>query len=208
MKLQLQYPVKVVHFNQKFGLNATGIYQKQGMTGHNGIDFMATHGTPVYASHDGIASFQIDNAGGHGVVIITDKQFDYEGGQAFFKSIYWHLVDGLKEPKYMSPIADKTGFVNVKEGDLIGYADNTGISTGSHLHYGLKPVAQGENQWVWYNLEQKNGYNGAIDPLPYLIKETKPVVVASWYQKFLDIIKRDNLIEYSPQLGRWIYKKK
>ena len=208
MRLQLQYPVKVVHFNQYFGQNATGVYKAQGMPGHNGIDFMAPHGTPVYASHDGIASFQIDSNGGHGVVIITNEQFEYDGGVSYMKTIYWHLVDGLKEPKFMSPIADKTGFVAVKAGDLIGYADNTGISTGDHLHYGLKPVAQGENQWIWYNVEQKNGYNGAIDPLPYLTKETKPVVLASWYQKFLDIIKRDNLIEYSPQLGRWVYKKK
>ena len=74
---------------------------------------------------------------------------------------------GSKEPKYQSPIADKTGFVKVNNGDLIGYADNTGASTGSHLHYGLKPVAKGEGWGTYYNLEQKNGYNGAVDPQPY-----------------------------------------
>lgn len=167
MKLTLKYPVSPVFFNQKFGENANPIYAQQGLPGHNGIDFRAYHGQPVYATHDGLASFQIDDHGGHGVVIITNEQFDYLDGQSYFKTISWHLCDGLKEPKFQSPIADKTGFTAVKCGDLIGYADNTGESTGDHVHFGLKPVAQGENWGTWYNVAQQNGYNGAIDPMPY-----------------------------------------
>lgn len=168
MKLSLYYPVTPIHFNQYFGQNLNPIYKKEGLPGHNGIDFMASHGQPIYASHDGWASFQIDSAGGHGVVLITDQQFDDgNGGQCYFKTIYWHMCDGLKEPKFQSPIADKTGFVKVSRGDLLGYADSTGQSTGDHLHFGLKKVAQGENWGTWYNLEQNNGYQGAIDPAPY-----------------------------------------
>lgn len=168
-KLQLAYPVKPLHFNQSFGAPSP-VYTAEGLKGHNGIDFMATHGQPVYAAHDGLASFQIDNSGGHGVVLVTNEKFDYAddpSGQAYFKTIYWHFCDGLKEPQYQSPIADKTGFVGVKQGDLLGYADSTGQSTGDHLHFGLKPVAQGENWGTWYNVSQNNGYLGAIDPLPY-----------------------------------------
>lgn len=168
MKLELYYPVKPLSINQKFGQNNIPLYKEQGLPGHNGMDFMAKHGQPIYASHDGYASFQIDGSGGHGVVIITKDQYDYQGVPTYFKTIYWHMCDGLKEPKYQSPIADKTGFVFVKTGDLIGYADNTGASTGDHLHYGLKPVGKGEAWGTWYNTEQNNGYNGAIDPEPYL----------------------------------------
>jgi len=167
MQLELKSPLKVFKVTQKFGNINPVLY---GNAGHNGIDLYAKHGTPVYASHDGFANYQVDGAGGHGVIIITDKEYNHDGGQAFFKTVYWHLVDPLKEPKYKSPIADKTGFVPVKCGDIIGYADNTGKSTGSHLHYGLKPVAKGENWGVWYNVEQNNGYFGAIDPEPYLPK--------------------------------------
>lgn len=206
MRLQLQYPVKVVHFNQKFGENATGMYKAQNMPGHNGIDFMAPHGTPVYAAHDGMASYQVDTGGGHGVVLVTNEEFDYEGRTVLFKTIYWHLCDSSKEPKYRSPIEGKTGFVPIKCGDLIGYADNTGQSTGDHLHFGLKPVARGENWGAYYNIAQENGYFGAIDPMPYFIQETQPVVLATWYQKFLDIIKRDNLIEWNDVLKKWVYK--
>lgn len=171
MKLTLYYPVTPVHFNQLFGQNLNPIYKAEGLPGHNGIDFMANHGQPVYAAHDGQASFQIDAKGGHGVVLVTDQLYDDLDSTkppCYYKTIYWHLCDGLKEPKFQSPIADKTGFVSVKRGDLIGYADNTGTSTGDHLHFGLKPVMRGEQWGTSYNLLQDNGYAGAIDPQPFL----------------------------------------
>lgn len=173
MKLSLKYPVSPIVFNQKFGENANPIYAKEGMNGHNGIDFRAYHGQPIYATHDGLASFQIDAQGGHGVVIVTNEQFDYPlypdlpNNEVYFKTIYWHLCDGLKEPQFKSPFQDKTGFFPVRCGDLIGYADSTGLSTGDHLHFGLKPAAKGEDWGTWYNVMQNNGYNGAIDPMPY-----------------------------------------
>ena len=169
MKLRLSYPV-APKINQLFG-NSDAKYTNMALGGHNGIDFYATNGTPVYATHDGFASYQVDDSGGHGVVIITDKEYeDLDGNLSYWKSISWHLCDPLKQPQFKSPIADKTGFVKVENGDLIGYADNTGFSTGSHLHYGLKPVKKGENNWVWYNTEQENGYKGAVNPMPYFDK--------------------------------------
>lgn len=166
MKFSLSYPVHPLRINQFFG-NKDSKYSSQDIAGHNGIDFGAYHGQPVYATHDGLASYQVDDSGGHGVVIISKNKFDYEGTPTYFKSIYWHLCDGLKEPKFKSPIADKTGFIEVENGDIIGYADNTGLSTGDHLHFGLKPVAKGESWGTWFNVEQDNGYKGAIDPRPY-----------------------------------------
>ncbi len=168
MKLILNYPVRPIYINQSFG-SPSPVYTNEGLKGHNGIDFMASHGQPIYASHDGQATFQIDSGGGHGVVLVTNEKFDYLDTQAYFKTIYWHMCDGLKEPQFMSPIADKSGFVPIKEGDLLGYADSTGLSTGDHLHFGLKPVQPGENPGNWSNVSQTNGYFGAIDPQPYLI---------------------------------------
>lgn len=77
------------------------------------------------------------------------------------------MVDGLKEPKFASPLMGKTGFTKISNGDLIGYADNTGASTGDHLHFALKPCAKGEDWGTFYNVLQNNGYGGAIDPTPY-----------------------------------------
>lgn len=173
MKFSISYPIKPKIVNQKFGETSTlPYYQANGIyfAGHNGIDFGAPHGAPIFASHDGTASYQIDAAQGHGVVIITNDKFEYKDGESYFKTIYWHMCDPVKEPKYASPIYKK-GNVQVKEGDIIGYVNSTGLSTGDHLHYGLKPVMPGETPGTWYNLTQNEGYMGAIDPTPYLRDE-------------------------------------
>lgn len=163
-KFELYFPVKPKRVNQSFGTNPE--YYQKNITdesgkpiieGHNGIDFYATHGQPVRATHDGVCYVGVDNREGYGVVIRTRESFDYNGREVFFKTIYWHLVNNI-------PV--ENGQV-VKTGDIIGYADNTGLSTGDHLHFGLKPQAQGEENGSWYNVEQKNGYAGAIDPTPY-----------------------------------------
>ena len=158
MKLSLFYPTYPFSINQKFG-NVMPIYTNMGMKGHSGLDLLATHGQPVYASHDGEVSYAgVDSSEGYGVVLRTLKRFEYNGGEVYLKSIYWHLIKDI-------PV--KVG-QTVKAGEIIGYADNTGLSTGDHLHFGLKPQIAGEDDWSWSNLEQNNGYFGAIDPEPYL----------------------------------------
>jgi murein DD-endopeptidase MepM/ murein hydrolase activator NlpD len=165
MKPELSYPLNNPVITQVFGANGWFYNKPQfgNIIGHNGIDFNAYRGQPIYATHDGLASYQVDSSAGHGVVIISKDNT--------FKTIYWHLCDPLKYPEFQSPIANK-GFVNVCNGDLIGYADNTGASTGDHLHFGFKFVVKGENNWTWMNTDQNNGYNGAIDPMPYFDKST------------------------------------
>lgn len=166
MKFQLQYPLKDVEVTQGFGKNATDIYAKLGMKGHSGIDFEAPDGTPCYAAHDGRVTYAgYDGAGGLTIVIRTEQEFEYNGGMTFFKTIYCHLKkDTLKV----------TGGQQVKAGQHIADCDNTGLSTGSHLHFGLKPIYKGEQDWQWDNIEQNNGYKGAIDPTPYFAKPIVP----------------------------------
>lgn len=184
MKFELYFPCKPYAVNQKFGGNGA-YYQQNGINivGHNGTDLRAVHGQPVYAAHDGYAYHQVDSSSGCGVIVISNKEYEYKKTTAYYKSIYWHLCDYSKEPKYKSPVLDyqqhnKGKPLPVKTGDLIGYADNTGLSTGDHLHFGLKPMRPGVpvNQYQdaadlgtsnWQNIEQYNGYLGAIDPAPY-----------------------------------------
>lgn len=161
-KLQLWFPIRDSNGNftisQPFGTNGD-YYRANGINilGHNGLDIVCEDKTPVYAAHDGIAYTGKDSKEGLGVVLITKDERQYGSDLAFFKTIYWHLaswnvIDGQE----------------IKVGDLLGYADSTGFSSGTHLHFGLKPVAKrGEEPWQWWNLEQANGYGGAIDPTPY-----------------------------------------
>jgi murein DD-endopeptidase MepM/ murein hydrolase activator NlpD len=157
-KFEWHRPIKPTKVNQPFGANANPFYKEMGMLGHNGIDYSAYHGQIVRAAHEGVVTFAgEDGSGGTGVVIRTNALFEYKDTETHFKTIYWHLIPQI-------PV--KVG-TQVKIGDIIGYADNTGMSTGTHLHFGLKPLQKGEQDWQWYNLEQDNGYKGAIDPRPY-----------------------------------------
>ena len=157
-KLELWYPIKPHYVTQPFGVNGE-YYRANGINikGHNGLDLRALHDQPVYASHDGICYPGIDSRSGYGVVIRTLEPKDYNGEQVYFKTIYWH---------FLKNILVKAG-QEVKAGDLIGYADNTGLSNGDHLHFGLKPQAQNESNGEWWNVENDNGYGGAVDPTPY-----------------------------------------
>jgi murein DD-endopeptidase MepM/ murein hydrolase activator NlpD len=83
---------------------------------HKGLDFAADHGTPVYATGDGVVAMAYFS-GSYGNVIYLDHQFDYE-------SRYAHLSTFAVTP------GEK-----VKRGQLIGYVGNTGYSVAPHLHY-------------------------------------------------------------------------
>jgi len=133
--------------SQGFGENLVPFYAQLGMKGHNGEDYIAGDGEPVYAAHDGTITktYDVNNSSptiGYGIWITHS-----EGWQ----TVYFHLQDVLV----------KIGGT-VKAGDLIGHADNTGqYTTGSHLHFGLYPAIP----------DKGNGYDGAIDPRPYYTLE-------------------------------------
>ncbi len=183
-KLELWYPLDgAVIINQAFGVKSD-YYRLNGIDiiGHNGIDFYALHGDVVRAAHDGEVVYSgIDNKEGCGVVIRTLDPVSYNGGSAYMKTIYWHLVKNV-------PV--RVG-QRVHIGDIIGYADNTGLSTGDHLHFGLKPQAPGELAESYFNIEQKNGYAGAIDPMLYFnhFHAGDSVKVVSTYTKIIELLK-------------------
>ena len=160
--LKLHYPTKPYYVGQKFGEcmpSVCSFYKQIGLDGHNGIDSPASDGMTVYAAHDGVVTFSgEDGSAGLGVVVRTKQPFQYRDGEAFYKTIYWHLKKGgiWVKPTQL-----------VRAGEPLGLADNTGFSTGTHLHFGLKPLYPGEQDWEWWNAESTNGYKGAVDPMPF-----------------------------------------
>lgn len=183
MKLRLYYPCRPFKVNQPFGTNPA-TYAQFGLKGHNGLDLFTLHGQPVYAAHDGTCYPEVDSNQGHGVVIRSDEQYEFQGFQAHAKTIYWHLVK--------ADAVVKTG-QKVKAGDLIGYADSTGFSTGDHLHFGLKPQEWNEENWTWFNLAQTNGYLGAIDPAPYwtgIYAEDVPKQISALRKQIAELMQK------------------
>lgn len=189
-KLELYYPVKPFHLNQGFGENPE-YYAKfkdqfgNPYKGHNGWDFMAVHGEPVYATIDGNAVYLTDPHGGVGVIITSNEPLQHASGTSWIKTKHWHLI-GDTDPKFPKPFEEK----DVKVGDLIGYADNTGApweSNGDHLHFGLEPVDKNGNL-----VNPGNGFNGEIDPTPYWTKfyAVDKTKVQSLYAQLIALLQK------------------
>ncbi len=204
----LYYPVRPFRINQQFGSNlpcvidyslptqqiVTGadnqtcpvgfvkLYPLMGYpNGHNGADLMAGEQN-VYASQDGTVTLQSSVASrGLGLGITTDEEYDFgQYGVHHARMMYWHL-------KSFNVNAGDT----VKAGDLIGVSDNTGYSSGDHLHFEL-------------DLQDKDGAGhfvtvNTIDPVPYFNGDYADIVkvkiellktLANALQKLVNLLKK------------------
>jgi murein DD-endopeptidase MepM/ murein hydrolase activator NlpD len=97
-----------------FGFRIHPIYGIAKM--HNGLDFTAPQGTPIYATGNGVVT-QAAAAGGAGNEVIINHGYGYE-------TVYMHMV------KIKASIGQQ-----VRRGEVIGWVGNTGASTGPHCHY-------------------------------------------------------------------------
>lgn len=86
---------------------------------HEGIDLSAPKGTPVYATGNAVVT-RSSWQPGYGQLIELNHGFGY-------KTRYGHL-----SKRYVSP-GD-----SVTRGQVIGEVGNTGVSSGSHLHYEVR----------------------------------------------------------------------
>lgn len=103
-----------------FGMRMHPIMKYRRM--HTGVDFIVPTGTPVHATADGIVKIAGTEKGGYGVQI---QLVHYSGkGEFRFQTKYAHLLSAeVKEGQ------------SVKQGDVIGFSGNSGLSRGPHLHY-------------------------------------------------------------------------
>jgi murein DD-endopeptidase MepM/ murein hydrolase activator NlpD len=149
------------------------VYQRYGLQGHNGYDIAGLKGEDIAhaARFDGWMRSERDRHGGVGVDVVSDRPLFFAGpipnelkataikhtqdGETGFlhyvKMRYWHL----------SAVVGHDG-KKVKPGTTIGLMGNTGVSSGTHLHFAPK--------WCDKNggsVGTNNGYFGAFDPKPY-----------------------------------------
>ncbi len=85
---------------------------------HSGVDWANSIGTPILAAGDGIISFA-DWDTGYGRHVEIQHAYD-------FTTTYSHMSAFAK---------GITEGVHVRQGQVIGYLGNSGLSTGPHLHY-------------------------------------------------------------------------
>lgn len=154
---------------QLFGQNFNDYYKKEGLLGHQGIDFPMPNGTPIISAVNGIVvAISKDIQKGEGLAILSTDKFDYKGQECLLDTIYWHLQD-------------KSILVNIGDtvviGQRLGLSNNTGQSTGPHLHFSIIPMATDGSRRALAGIN--NGYKGCVNPLPYCDWITEPDVAFS-----------------------------
>lgn len=127
--------------SQIFGVNKKN-YIKYGLQGHDGVDFACPTGTKLIAPFDGI--------------IISVKN-SWSAGYGLHVKI-WNKKNACVLYGHMKSVNVKL-WQTVKSGQLVGISDNTGNSTGSHLHLGLCLT-----NFLGYRLNSNNGFAGWINP--------------------------------------------
>lgn len=112
-------PIQAERISDSYGMRYHPVLKTRKM--HNGTDFKANVGTPVYATADGVVEYAGYRKGsGFGNLIILQHNFG-------FKTYYAHL----------QKVQVKSGHF-VHKGQQIGLSGNTGRSTGAHLHYEVR----------------------------------------------------------------------
>lgn len=91
------------------------------------IDIGVAGGTPIRAINDGRATASYDSIYGFSVRVQANCN------NKVYSTLYGHMI-GMSF----------TGVKQVKAGDVIGYVDNTGNSTGNHLHLGAPGLGVSE----------------------------------------------------------------
>jgi murein DD-endopeptidase MepM/ murein hydrolase activator NlpD len=84
---------------------------------HQGLDFTAPAGTPIYATADGVIEVAGFSPDGYGNKVVINHGFGYQ-------TLYGHMV------RVNTNVGQR-----VTRGQVIGYIGSTGKSTGPHCHY-------------------------------------------------------------------------
>ncbi|TGK27970.1 M23 family metallopeptidase [Leptospira gomenensis] len=111
------YPVREVHFTSPFYKRR--VYNKIKGKAHGGVDFKGGTGTQIFAINDG--------------TVVLARPMYYEGNF----TVIDHGLEMYSLYMHQSELGVKAGD-KVKKGDPIGKIGSTGMSTGPHLHLGLR----------------------------------------------------------------------
>ncbi|MGI8578692.1 MAG: peptidoglycan DD-metalloendopeptidase family protein [Nocardioidaceae bacterium] len=114
----LSYPVANAYITSPYGMRLHPILHVWKL--HDGTDFAAACGTPVYAAADGTVLSEYFNAGYGNRIIINHG-----------------IVEGVSlatSYNHLTSFVARAG-EHVSRGQLIAYSGTTGYSTGCHLHF-------------------------------------------------------------------------
>lgn len=103
---------------------------------HQGVDLLASQGTPIYAAAAGVVRVSQESYGGYGVAVTIDHVI---GGQKV-STLYGHMTYGSR-----AVVSGQT----VSAGQIIGLVGSTGSSTANHLHFEVHINGSVVDPWAW-----------------------------------------------------------
>lgn len=164
---------------QFFGENPT-LYGRFGLKGHNGVDIVAPHGSPLYAVCDGIINdvkLTPTGYGKHIRILSNEKDVDgdyHEWGYGHCSKIHVKVGDKVKAGEHVADMGN-TGFVI---SGSTPFWDNNPYA-GTHLHLGLRKAKRSKEGFKYHKnsvaikiQNYTNGFKGAVDPIPYLFPQS------------------------------------
>lgn len=116
-----------VRLVSSFGYRFHPVYHRPIL--HRGIDITGPSGYPIFATGDGVVESVTVSFYGYGNCVVIDHGFGY-------KTRYAHLRSALVAPGQ-----------KVSRGDQIARMGNSGLSTGTHLHYEVIYRGNHVNPW-------------------------------------------------------------
>jgi len=143
-------PISAERVNDSYGMRQHPVLKTRKM--HNGMDFKAERGTPVYATADGVVEYSGYRKGsGFGNLVVLQHNLG-------FKTYYAHLQKVLVESGTF-----------VHKGQQIALSGNSGRSTGAHLHYEVRFLYRPLNPepFLQWGLDQFNTLFTEVEEVPW-----------------------------------------
>lgn len=191
-ELKLDYPTDVRTIAQAFGENANGSYARDGLKGHPAIDFGAPWGAPIRSASRGLGRvYKKFNEQNPDLSRYRAPCELIDLDDCVIEITYGHCNDitcllGTVKPLQILATVGNTGSVFDGSHEVTEAEKEAGSHGGAHLHFQLRKCQkvtdilateqylQGIDGNVFYDgfyyhvPEYNNGYNGCIDPQPYL----------------------------------------
>ena len=118
-KAFLKSPLKFAHVTSRFGMRFHPVLEY--LKAHQGVDYAAAIGTPVWSVADGTVTVAGNTGAGGNSVCVRHRNG--------FETCYLHLSSYAAGVRSGARVAQK---------QVIGYSGNTGRTTGPHLHFAMK----------------------------------------------------------------------
>ena len=183
MGLVKSYPMKSMVITSPFGLRTHPVSGKTNSF-HNGADYKAPIGTPLYAIADGRVAVSKVNSGGVSKGYGYYQVIDHDG----FSALYGH----------MRSLFLRKG-ETVKAGDLVGFSGISGGITGPHLHFEIRLNNYSSSFW----LKKSNGqFINSTNPQQFLVEDEGSEIdmdqeVSVWAEKAQKYVVKEGISDGS-----------